>query len=80
MASTGEFELRSQGYQVLRKHWENTGRDDEIDQKFRNNESMQCVRRLQVDERFRNGRKSKEKDSRDGPPCVVKMTMKDITF
>ena len=42
--------------------------------------SMQCVCRLQVDERFRNGRKSTEKDSRDGPPCVVKMTMKDITF
>ena len=31
-------------------------------------------------ERFRNGRKSTEDDSRDGPPCVVKMTMKDITF
>ena len=31
-------------------------------------------------ERFRNGRKSAEDDSRDGPPCVVKMTMKDITF
>ena len=31
-------------------------------------------------ERFRNGRKSTEDDSRHGPPCVVKMTMKDITF
>ena len=31
-------------------------------------------------ERFRNGRKSTEDDSRDGPPCVVKMTMKYITF
>ena len=31
-------------------------------------------------ERFRNGRKSTEDDSRDGPPCVVKMTMKDIMF
>ena len=31
-------------------------------------------------ERFRNGRKSTEDDSRDGPPCVVKMTMKDINF
>ena len=31
-------------------------------------------------ERFKNGRKSTEDDSRDGPPCVVKITMKDITF
>ena len=31
-------------------------------------------------ERFRNGRKSTEDDSRDGRPCVVKITMKDITF
>ena len=31
-------------------------------------------------ERFRNGRKSTEDDSRDGPPCVVKMNMKNITF
>ena len=31
-------------------------------------------------ERFRNGRKSTEDYSRDGPPCVVKMTMKDINF
>ena len=30
--------------------------------------------------RFRNGRKSTEDNSRDGPLCVVKMTMKDITF
>ena len=30
--------------------------------------------------RFRNGRKSTEDDSRDGPPCLVKKTMKDITF
>ena len=30
-------------------------------------------------ERFGNGRKSTEDDLRDGPPCVVKMTMKDIT-
>ena len=48
MASTGDVELRSHGYQVLLKRWEITDRDDEIDQKFRNNESMQCVRRLQV--------------------------------
>ena len=31
-------------------------------------------------ERFKNGRKSTEDYSRDGPPCVVKMTMKDTTF
>ena len=31
-------------------------------------------------ERFRNRRKSTKGDSRDGPLCVVKMTMKDITF
>ena len=31
-------------------------------------------------ERFRNGRKSTEDDSRDGPPCVVKMTLKGINF
>ena len=31
-------------------------------------------------ERFRNGRKSTEDYSREGPPCVVKMTMKDINF
>ena len=48
MASTGDVELHSHGYQVLRRPWEITGRDDEIDLKFRNNESMQCVRRLQV--------------------------------
>ena len=48
MASTGDVELRSHSYQVLRKRWEITGRDDEIYYKFRNNESMQGVRRLQV--------------------------------
>ena len=31
-------------------------------------------------QRFRNGRKSTEDDSRNGPPFVVKMTMKDIFF
>ena len=31
-------------------------------------------------ERFKNRRKSMKGDSRDGPLCVVKMTMKDITF
>ena len=31
-------------------------------------------------ERFRNGRKSPEDDSNDGPPCIVKMSMKDNTF
>ena len=31
-------------------------------------------------ERFRNRRKSTKGDSRDGPLCVVKMTMLDITF
>ena len=31
MASTGDVELRSHGYQVLRKRWEIIGRDDEID-------------------------------------------------
>ena len=31
MASTGDVELRTQGYQVLRKRWEITGKDDEID-------------------------------------------------
>ena len=48
MTSMGDVELRSHDYQVLRKSWEITGRDDETDYKFRNNESMQCVRRLQV--------------------------------
>ena len=48
MASTDDTELRSHGYQVLCKRWEITGRDDGIDWKFRNNESMQYVRRLQV--------------------------------
>ena len=48
MVSTGDAELRSLGYQVLRRPWKITSRDDEIDKKFRNNESMQCVRRLQV--------------------------------
>ena len=31
MASTDDVELRSHSYQVLRKRWEITGRDDEID-------------------------------------------------
>ena len=31
-------------------------------------------------ERVRNRRKSTKGDSRDGPLCIVKMTMKDITF
>ena len=47
MASTGDVKLRSHGYQVLHRPWEITGRYDEIDWKFRNNESMQYVRRLQ---------------------------------
>ena len=48
MPSTGDIELRSHGYQVLRTRWEITDRDDEIDYKFRNNESVQCVRHLQM--------------------------------
>ena len=47
MTSTDDIELRSHDYQVLRRPWEITVRDDEIDWKFRNDESMQCVRRLQ---------------------------------
>ena len=39
MASTVDVELRSHGYQVLRRPWEITGRYDEIDKKLRNNES-----------------------------------------
>ena len=31
MASTGDSELRSHGFQVLHKHWEITGRDDELE-------------------------------------------------
>ena len=31
-------------------------------------------------ERIRNRRKSTKGDSKDGPLCVVKMTMLDITF
>ena len=31
MASTGDVELRSHGYQVLRKRWQINGRDDKID-------------------------------------------------
>ena len=31
MSSTGDVELRSHGYQVLRRPWEIAGRDDEID-------------------------------------------------
>ena len=31
MASTGDVELRSHGYQVLRKRREITDRDDEVD-------------------------------------------------
>ena len=38
----------TQCYQVLRRPWEIIGRDVEIVSKFRNNETMQCVRRLQV--------------------------------
>ena len=48
MASTGDVELHSHGYQVLRRPWEISSKIDEIDQTFRNNESMQCVRCLQV--------------------------------
>ena len=48
MAPTSDVELRSHSYQVLRKPLEITGIDDEIDKKFRNNKSMQCIRRLQV--------------------------------
>ena len=80
MASTGDVELRSHGYQVLRKRWENTGRDDEL---IRSSETMNPCSVSAVykwHERFRNGRKSTEEYSRDGPPCIVKMTMKDIIF
>ena len=48
MALTRDVELRSHGYQVLRRFWDITNRVDEIDNKFRNIESMQCVRPLQV--------------------------------
>ena len=76
MASTGDVELRNHVYQVLRRPWEITGRDDEIDKKFRNNESMQCVRRLQVAWKIQKWKKIN--DSGDGRPCVVKMIMNDI--
>ena len=79
MAPTGDVELRSHGYQVF-----SVGKSPA--------ETMKLIRSLETmnpcsvsavykwHERFRNGRKSTEDDSRDGPSCVVKMTMKDITF
>ena len=48
MASTDVVELRSHGYQDLRRPWEITDGDDEMEKKFRINESIKCVRRLQV--------------------------------
>ena len=80
MASTCDVELRSHGYQVLRKRWEITGRDLKL---IRSSETLNPCSVSAVykwHERFSNGRKSTENDSRAGPPCVVKMTMKDITF
>ena len=55
----------AQCYQVLSRPWEITVKDVEIDLiEFRNNESMQYVRRLQVTRfRFRNGKKLNEDDS-----------------
>ena len=76
MAPTPGIELRTHGYQVLRRPWEIITRDDEIDLKFRNIEFMQCVRPLQVAWEIQECKD----DSRDGPPSVVKMTIKDITF
>ena len=80
MKSTGDVELRSRGYQVLRRPWEVTDREDEL---IRSSETMNpcnvsAVYKLH--ERFRNERKSTEDASRDVWPCVVKMTMKNITF
>ena len=48
MASKGDVELHSHGYQTLHRPLEICGGDDEIDKKFRNNESMKCVLRQQV--------------------------------
>ena len=39
-----------------------------------------CARRLQLAWKIEEWKKSMEADSRDGPPCIVKMTMQDITF
>ena len=60
MASTSDIELRSHGYQVLRRPWEITGRDYEM---IRSSEIMNPCSVSVVykwHERFRNGRKSTE--------------------
>ena len=78
--ATGDIELRSHGYQVLRMHWEIIGTDVEIDLKFRNNQSCSVPIVYKWHERFRNGRTSTEDDSRNGHLRVVKTTLKGITF
>ena len=80
MSSTGDVELRNHGYQALRRSWEIAGRDDEIDRKFRNNESMQCVRRLQVAWKTQEWKKINGGWIREMVRLGLWKWLKDITF
>ena len=60
VVSTDDDELRSHSYQVLRRPWEITGRDDEIIRSLETMNPCSLSVIYKWHERFRNGRKSME--------------------
>ena len=81
MSATGDVELRSRGYQVLRRPWEITGRDDEIILEVKKQWTHAVCPSTTSGMKYSGIEEYQRRtDSRDGPPWVVKETMKDITF
>ena len=80
MASMGDVELPSHRYQVCAGLGKSPAETMELITSSETMNPCNVSVTYKWQEKFRNGRKSMEDDSKDGPPCVVKMTMKDITF
>ena len=80
MVSTSDIELCSHGFEICVSIGKSPAETIKL---IRISETMNPCSVSAVykwHKRFRNGRKSTEDDSRDGPTCVLKMTMKDTTF
>ena len=80
MVSTGDVELRSHGYQVLRRPWEITAEMMKLIRIHKQWIHAVCPSSTSGMKDSGMEENQRRTDSRDGPPWFVKMTMKDITF
>ena len=80
MSSTGDVELRSHGYrfaQALGNHRQRWWNWLEVQKQWIHAVCPSSTSGMKDSGMEENQRRT---DSRDGPPGIVKMTMKDITF